>query len=98
EILREISRTWQEMVKLNQIRFEKGAINEVDLAKVQVAKLGADQDVHNATTALAQARVALAQLLAVRGRVPLFQVEPLPQRFAGPSLLEPAGLLGEAFD
>jgi outer membrane protein TolC len=95
EVLRTISATWTDMVNLNKVRFEKGAINEVDLAKVEVAKLSADQDVHNATQALLSSRAQVALLLGARGAVPVFDVDTLPDDFridAG----DPGALLSEA--
>jgi cobalt-zinc-cadmium efflux system outer membrane protein len=80
-VLRTISATWTDMVNLNKVRFEKGAINEVDLAKVEVAKLSADQDVNNAQQALLSARAQVALLLGARGAVPVFDVDGLPDDF-----------------
>jgi cobalt-zinc-cadmium efflux system outer membrane protein len=62
-------------LQLMTVRFQSGAINEGDLARVQTQKLEADQALDQATSDLRQARVALAQLMGVRGAVPDFDVD-----------------------
>ncbi len=57
------------------IRLKAGQISDADDAKVETAKLEADQAVDMATQALRVAKVGLAFLLGVRGRVPEFHVD-----------------------
>jgi cobalt-zinc-cadmium efflux system outer membrane protein len=86
---------------LNKRRYTAGAINEGDLARVETAKLEADQAVDNATLNVRQARVALAFLLGVRGRVPDFAVQQDVLNYRVPGVLQsatPDGLIKEAFD
>src|SRR5208283_3464502 len=61
--------------KLNERRFELGAINEGDLAKIQVAALEAEQALAQVEQSLRTAKVALAFLLGFRALVPDFQVD-----------------------
>lgn len=63
------------VLELNQARFQHGAISEVDVLKVETEKLNADQEVERAQLDLANAKVALAFLLGVRGRTPDFEVD-----------------------
>jgi cobalt-zinc-cadmium efflux system outer membrane protein len=74
-------------LELNQHRYDKGAINEGDLARVRTAKLEADQQVDTAKQALRQSRVALAFLLGVRGAVPDFDVDREILKYRVPSAL-----------
>ncbi len=60
--------------KLNERRFELGAINEGDLAKIQVAALEAEQALAQVEQNLRTAKVGLAFLLGFRALVPDFQV------------------------
>lgn len=82
-----------------QLRYEKGAISEADAAKIETAKLEADQAVDAATQALRVAKVSLAFLLGVRGAVPDYKVEQDLPRFEVSSRLAAAtrdGLLSDA--
>ncbi|HJZ84271.1 MAG TPA: TolC family protein, partial [Polyangia bacterium] len=63
----EVQRSSTQTLKLNETRYQKGAISEADVAKVEVAKLEADQAVANARSALRVAKSNLAFLLGVRG-------------------------------
>ncbi len=74
-------------LELNQHRYDKGAINEGDLARVRTAKFEADQQVDTAKQALRQARVALAFLLGIRGSVPDFEVDREILKYRVPSAL-----------
>ncbi|MGO8971357.1 MAG: TolC family protein [Myxococcaceae bacterium] len=85
--------------KLNERRFELGAINEGDLAKIQVAALEAEQAVDQAEQARRTAKVALGFLLGFRTLVPDFQVDAAELDFTVPPPLETAtrqSLLKEA--
>ena len=62
-------------LQLTQARYEAGAISEADVARVEVAKLEADQARTSAAQALRAARINLAFLLGVRGPVPEFAVD-----------------------
>ncbi len=85
--------------KLNERRFELGAINEGDLAKIQVAALEAEQAVNQAEQNLRQAKVAVAFLLGFRTLVPDFKVNGKELDFVVPPALATAtreSLLKEA--
>ena len=69
-------------LQLTQARYDAGAISEADLARIEVAKLEADQAETAAVQGARATRIALAFLLGVRGPVPAFDV-------AGPELLHP---------
>jgi cobalt-zinc-cadmium efflux system outer membrane protein len=64
-----------QVFQLNQTRYNAGAISEADLAKVETAKLEADQAVDAAEQALRATKVQLAFLLGVRGRIPDYKVD-----------------------
>jgi cobalt-zinc-cadmium efflux system outer membrane protein len=90
-----------QVFQLNQTRYNAGAISEADLAKVETAKLEADQAVDAALQALRAAKVQLAFLLGVRGRIPEFKVAPDLPKFAVPGPLANASvesMLSEARD
>jgi len=65
----------QKTLALDQKRFSLGAINEADLATIQVAALEAEQAADLAEENLRTAKVALAFLLGARSLVPDFAVE-----------------------
>ena len=62
--------------ELNQTRLRAGAISEAELARAQVAALEAQQAVDLATQAERAARAQVAFLLAVRGPLPDFRIDP----------------------
>lgn len=74
EFARDVAAAEARTTELMQARYDAGAISEADLARVQTAKLEADQAVDQAIAALRGAQVGLAFLLGVRGRVPDFEV------------------------
>ncbi|WP_242393262.1 TolC family protein [Anaeromyxobacter oryzisoli] len=76
QFAREVAAAQARTVELTQARYDAGAISEADLARVQTARLEADQAVDRAQADLRTARVALAFLLGVRGPVPDFEVVP----------------------
>lgn len=85
---------------LNHVRYQKGAISEADEARVEAAKLEADQAVATARQALEVAKLGLAVLLGVRGELPHFEVQQVP-KFLIPAPVAAAtreSLLREAFD
>ena len=76
-----------QIFELNQTRYKAGAISEAELAKIETAKLQADQAVDAATQTLRAAKLQLAFLLGVRGTVPDFKVDQdLPQFRVPPAL------------
>jgi len=86
---------------LDQRRYDKGAINEGDLARMKMQKLEAQQAVDTASQTLRQARVSLAFLLGVRGHVPEFDIDRDVLKYRIPDTLKsssPDTLLREAFD
>ncbi|MCA1662978.1 MAG: TolC family protein, partial [Myxococcales bacterium] len=90
-----------QIFQLNQTRYNAGAISEADLAKVETMKLEADQAVDSSEQALRAAKVQLAFLLGVRGRVPDYKVAQDLPKFFVPAPLASAtadSLLDEAID
>ncbi len=86
---------------LDQRRYDKGAINEGDLARMKMQKLESEQAVDTALQTLRQARVALAFLVGVRGRVPDFDVDRDALKYRIPDTLKtssPDTLLRSAFE
>jgi cobalt-zinc-cadmium efflux system outer membrane protein len=85
---------------LTRARYDAGAISEADLARVDVARMEADQAVDQAEQTLRDSREALAFLLGVRGPAPEFlAVGPELLRGAPPGGLaraSPEGLLDRA--
>jgi cobalt-zinc-cadmium efflux system outer membrane protein len=86
---------------LFQRRYDRGAINEGDLARMKTQKLEADQAVDTANQAMRQARIGLAFLLGVRGHVPDFEIDRDALKYRIPGTLQtssPDTLLRSAFD
>ena len=101
DFAKEVQVSNQQTVDLNMRRYTAGAINEGALARVQTAKLEADQAVDSADQGLRVARVNLAFLLGVRGRVPDFDVDHTSLKFRIPTALQsqtPDGLMKTAFE
>jgi cobalt-zinc-cadmium efflux system outer membrane protein len=97
EVLKSTTKTFE----LGQLRYEKGAISEADEAKIEATKLEADQAVATARQALDVAKIGLAFLLGVRGKIPQFAVEQdLPKyRVPGPlASATPDSLLADALE
>jgi cobalt-zinc-cadmium efflux system outer membrane protein len=80
EVQTSVGRTFD----LTHLRYVKGAISEADDAKVETAKLEADQAVTAARRSLDVAKLGLAFLLGVRGAVPSFEVDADLPRYAVP--------------
>ncbi len=59
---------------LNQIRYDKGDISQVDLSRIIVGELESEQAFAQAQNALRQATATLGFMLGVRGQVPQFEV------------------------
>jgi cobalt-zinc-cadmium efflux system outer membrane protein len=88
-------------VDLTQRRYDKGAINEGELARMKMQKLEAEQAVDTGMQTLRQARVALAFLLGVRGRVTDFDIDRGVLKYRIPDTLRtssPDALLRDAFE
>lgn len=101
EFSMEIQKSNQDQLDLNQRRYDKGAINEGELARMKTQKLEADQVVDTARQTVRQARVALAFLLGVRGHVPEFEVDREALQYRVPEMLKsssPDALLRSAFE
>lgn len=73
--------------QLNERRFALGAINEGDLAKIQVAALESEQAVSQAEQNLRIAKVSVAFLLGFRTLVPDFRIDGNELAFAVPAAL-----------
>jgi cobalt-zinc-cadmium efflux system outer membrane protein len=73
---------------LNQIRYNSGAISEVDLSRTETVKLEAEQAVDAATLALRSAKVQLAFLLGQRHAFNDFAIDSGQLRFATPPALQ----------
>jgi cobalt-zinc-cadmium efflux system outer membrane protein len=83
----EVQKKATQVFELNQVRYRSGAISEADVAKVEAAKLEADQAVASARLALLTAKAGLAFLLGVRGGWPAFEVDPDLPKYAVPTRL-----------
>jgi cobalt-zinc-cadmium efflux system outer membrane protein len=97
----EVQAATSKTFELGQLRYEKGAISEADEAKIEAAKLEADQTVAVARQALEVAKVGLAFLLGVRAAVPEFMVAQDLPRYQVPAGLTAAtreSLLQEALE
>lgn len=90
EFSREALESTQRTFELMKIRYDKGAINEADVARVETAKLEAEQGVDVALQALRSSKVNLAFLLGVRTLVPDFDVDDSVLKFTVPSTLASA--------
>jgi cobalt-zinc-cadmium efflux system outer membrane protein len=71
-------------LQLNERRFALGALNEADLATIQVAELEAEQALDTATQSARAAKVAVAFLLGFRTLVPDFEIDQKELDFALP--------------
>jgi outer membrane protein, heavy metal efflux system len=67
DLAREVLATYQEALRLSQIRYDKGDINGADLARIKTAKLGAEQALAGARRNRDVALTGLAFLFGVRG-------------------------------
>jgi cobalt-zinc-cadmium efflux system outer membrane protein len=76
--------------QLNEKRFELGAMNEADLATIQVAHLESEQALETAEQNLRAAKVALAFLLGFRRLVPDFGLDEKELEFSLPGPVAPA--------
>jgi len=101
DFAREVAADANATFELNQIRYKAGAISEVDLSRIEAAKLESDQAVDGALQALRQSKVALAFLLGQRRAFTDFTVEPHQLHFTAPAGLEtatPDALVQRAID
>jgi cobalt-zinc-cadmium efflux system outer membrane protein len=94
DFAKEVAEAQGQTSQLTRARYDAGAISEADLARIETAKLEADQAVDLARAGLRNAQVALAFLLGVRGAVPDFHPVPGELRSSAP----PKGLSGETRD
>jgi cobalt-zinc-cadmium efflux system outer membrane protein len=100
DFAREVQKSMTTTLELTRVRYDKGAISEADEAKVETAKLEADQVVSANARALEVAKIGLAYLLGVRQSVPAFDVDPDLPKYSVPAPLmvaKPDGLLADAF-
>jgi cobalt-zinc-cadmium efflux system outer membrane protein len=72
---------------LNLVRFQRGAISEVDLARTETAKLEAQQGLDSAEQTLEQAKVGLAFLIGQRTPDVRYEIDPAQIRFRVPDAL-----------
>ena len=87
--------------ELNERRFALGAMNEGDLAKIQVAELEAEQALDQARQNLRTAKVSVAFLLGFRTLIPDYEIDGKELDFAVPPPLSQAtreSLLRDALD
>ena len=94
QVAREVAGAAARTAELTRARYEAGAISEADVARIDVARLEADQAVDTAAQGLRDAKLALAFLLGARGTTTALDVE-------GPELLaarEPVALAGATPD
>ena len=71
---RDVQGALGQTLDLNRKRYP-GVINEGELARTEVQKLSADQDVDRALLGVRQSQLALALLLGARGTVPDFDID-----------------------
>jgi len=71
-------------LELNQERLTAGKINDGEFERIRQTALESEQGVDTAFQNLRQAKVALAFLLGVRGRVPDFEIDKAALKFAVP--------------
>ena len=76
--------------QLNEKKFELGALNEADLATIQVAELESEQALDTAGQNLRAAKVAVAFLLGFRTLVPDYEIDSKELDFAMPGKLATA--------
>ena len=76
--------------ELNEKRFSLGAVSEADVARAEVAELEAEQLREQARAQLESTRAALATFLAVRGPLPVFELDPHGLDFKVPAALSVA--------
>ena len=76
DLARELFDFAQKTEQLDQARLRAGAISEAELARAQVALLESEQAIDLAQQADRAARAAVAFLLAVRGPLPDFRIDP----------------------
>jgi cobalt-zinc-cadmium efflux system outer membrane protein len=101
EFTREALEANERSFELMKIRYEKGAINEADLARIETAKLESEQQVDGALQTLRSAKITLAYLLGVRTLVPDFDVDDTVLKFSVPAPLSAASreaLVRAAYD
>jgi len=72
---------------LNLVRFQRGAISEVDLARTETAKLEAQQGLDAAEQTLEQAKVTLAFLIGQRTPDVRYEIDPAQISFRVPDAL-----------
>jgi cobalt-zinc-cadmium efflux system outer membrane protein len=90
----EVAEAQARTLQLSRARFDEGAISEADLARIETAKLEADQAQDQARAGFRAAQVALAFLLGVRGPVPDFRA--IPEELQSSAV--PRGLAAETRD
>ena len=76
DLARELFDFARQTEELDRVRLRAGAISEAELARAQVARLESEQAVDVAEQADRAARAAVAFLLAVRGPLPDFRIDP----------------------
>jgi outer membrane protein, heavy metal efflux system len=86
-VTREIRESADHTYALNLVRFQRGAISEVDLARTETASLEAQQAVDAAVQTLAQTKVSLAFLIGQRSPGIAFDVDPAEIKFRVPDAL-----------
>jgi cobalt-zinc-cadmium efflux system outer membrane protein len=96
----EVMQDSETLLDKNRDRLNDGKINQGDFERIRQTTLEAEQSVDMAFQALRQAKVALAFLLGVRGRVPEFEIDKEALKFLVPQHIAAAtadSLLRQAF-
>lgn len=75
EFAAQVQKSNADTLALNQIRYNKGAISEADLAKIETAKLESDQALDTARLTLRASQILLSFLLGSRQPTPEFDVD-----------------------
>jgi cobalt-zinc-cadmium efflux system outer membrane protein len=99
EFTKDVQQSTNHELDLNQERLAAGKINDGDFERIRQTALESQQGVDTASQTLRQAKVSLAFLLGVRGRVPDFDIDKTALKFTIPPAIgsaTPEGLIREA--
>jgi cobalt-zinc-cadmium efflux system outer membrane protein len=87
EFARDVQQAIDQVLDLNKEMYAAGKTNSGDLERIRQTALEAQQGVDSAFQSLRQAKVALAFLLGVRGRVPEFSIDKTALKFSVPAAM-----------
>jgi cobalt-zinc-cadmium efflux system outer membrane protein len=87
EFTKDVQQSTNHELFLNQERLAAGKINDGDFERIRQTALESQQGVDTASQMLRQAKVQLAFLLGVRGRVPDFNIDKTALKFSVPAAI-----------